>query len=399
MRVRHLKNKIVILGTLLLSFLAAPVSAVSTSKTGANYYVNNGTGNVGWHSQGATMTKDYWIWTDWKKSNGPTYIVMCKRSKPSNCSRSGAKNYGHASTLYHKWGTDYFLIKEKSDVKACWSISKKKEISTSKCNSLKNEFKIGNNLSTYSVPQGYTRYGNFFLRGYGNTPGDNHIVLYDKNFKILKKVALPNWVNEIEDVMVDGTTGDVYFSTLQYVNNKKQVQFHKIAKSTFSNWIKPYTAPSSGGGTPSNPSNPFNPSNPSTPSNPSNPSTPSTPTHTPVESKYDGSVDTNFFGKVQEDSKGCGVFMILNLIIDILTFGIAIAATIGIVVSGITYLTAKDNEQQTTKAKRRIYEIVIGLVAYAVLYAALKFLLPGGFNSNITCAKTTDTTISQQKTA
>ena len=117
------------------------------------------------------------------------------------------------------------------------------------------------------------------------------------------------------------------------------------------------------------------------------------------ESKYDGSVDTNFFGHIQDDKNGCGVFMILNLVIDILTFGIAIAATIGVTVSGITYLTAKDNEQQTTKAKRRIYEIVIGLVAYAVLYAALKFLLPGGFNSNQTCAKTVDTTISQQKTA
>ncbi len=91
--------------------------------------------------------------------------------------------------------------------------------------------------------------------------------------------------------------------------------------------------------------------------------------------------------------------MILNYIIDILTFGIAVAATIGVVLSGITYLTAKDNEQQTTKAKRRIYEIVIGLVAYAALYAALKFLLPGGFNPNQTCAKTIDTTISQQKTA
>ena len=117
------------------------------------------------------------------------------------------------------------------------------------------------------------------------------------------------------------------------------------------------------------------------------------------ESKYDGSVDTNFFGHIQDDNKGCGVFMILNYIIDILTFGIAVAATIGVVLSGITYLTAKDNEQQTTKAKRRIYEIVIGLVAYAALYAALKFLLPGGFNPNQTCAKTIDTTISQQKTA
>ena len=96
--------------------------------------------------------------------------------------------------------------------------------------------------------------------------------------------------------------------------------------------------------------------------------------------------ETILFGNVEDDSEGCGVYMILNLILEILTYGVAIAAAIGITISGITYLTAKGNEQQTTKAKRRIYEIVIGLAAYAVLYAALSFFLPGGrFNTSSTC--------------
>ena len=119
------------------------VNAVGTKKV-ASYYVNNGSGSVYWHSQGATLTKDYYIWTDWKKSNGPTYIVMCKRSNPKSCTRSGKKDYGHASTLHHKWGTDYFLIKAGSTIEGCWSISKKKEVSTSNCKALKNELKIGN---------------------------------------------------------------------------------------------------------------------------------------------------------------------------------------------------------------------------------------------------------------
>ncbi|MBP5648250.1 hypothetical protein J6X04_03135, partial [Candidatus Saccharibacteria bacterium] len=85
----------------------------------------------------------------------------------------------------------------------------------------------------------------------------------------------------------------------------------------------------------------------------------------------DGTIETTFWGNIQDDGNGCGVYMILNLILDILTYGVGIAAIIGISISGITYLTAKGNEQQTIKAKRRIYEIVIGLVAYAALYAAL----------------------------
>ena len=34
---------------------------------------------------------------------------------------------------------------------------------------------------------------------------------------------------------------------------------------------------------------------------------------------------------------------------------------------------------KTTKAKRRIFEIVLGVIAYLVLYAILQFLIPGGF--------------------
>ena len=108
----------------------------------------------------------------------------------------------------------------------------------------------------------------------------------------------------------------------------------------------------------------------------------------PVFASSDGIVETNFWGAIQDNGTGCGVYLVLNLIIDILTFGVAIAAVIGVSISGITYLTAKDNEQQTIKAKRRIYEIVIGLVAYAVLFAALSFLLPGGrLNSSNECKK------------
>ena len=96
----------------------------------------------------------------------------------------------------------------------------------------------------------------------------------------------------------------------------------------------------------------------------------------------DGNVETTFFGNLQDDGNGCGVYTILNFVIEILTFGVGIAAVIGITISGITYMTAGGNEAQTVKAKRRIYEIVIGLAAYAVLWAILSFLLPGGVLNN-----------------
>ena len=67
---------------------------------------------------------------------------------------------------------------------------------------------------------------------------------------------------------------------------------------------------------------------------------------------------------------------ILKLVVEIMTIGIGIVGAIGITIAGIQYITAAGNEEQTRKAKRRIFEIVIGFFAYALIYAALSFLIP-----------------------
>ncbi|MBQ6375332.1 hypothetical protein IJJ37_00105 [Candidatus Saccharibacteria bacterium] len=67
---------------------------------------------------------------------------------------------------------------------------------------------------------------------------------------------------------------------------------------------------------------------------------------------------------------------ILKLVVEIMTIGIGIVGAIGITIAGIQYITAGGNEEQTRKAKRRIFEIVIGLFAYVLIYAALTFLIP-----------------------
>ena len=77
------------------------------------------------------------------------------------------------------------------------------------------------------------------------------------------------------------------------------------------------------------------------------------------------------------DKDGQEIIDILGSVVDIMTIGIGILGLIGITVVGIQYLTAGGDEAKTKKAKRRLFEIVVGLVAYVVLYAALKFILPG----------------------
>lgn len=73
-----------------------------------------------------------------------------------------------------------------------------------------------------------------------------------------------------------------------------------------------------------------------------------------------------------------GIGAILKAVIDIASVGVGVLGAIGITVAGIQYLTAKDSEEQVRKAKRRIFEIVIGLIAYALIYAVISWLMPNG---------------------
>ncbi|MBR2803081.1 TrbC/VirB2 family protein [Candidatus Saccharibacteria bacterium] len=90
----------------------------------------------------------------------------------------------------------------------------------------------------------------------------------------------------------------------------------------------------------------------------------------PVFADYDGAI-------IDAPDGEEGIKHVLNLAVDILSVVIGIVAVIGIVIVGIQYLTAGGNEEQTRKAKRRLFEIVIGIVAYVLMYALLKWLLPG----------------------
>ena len=109
----------------------------------------------------------------------------------------------------------------------------------------------------------------------------------------------------------------------------------------------------------------------------------------------DNIVETTFFGNLKDDGKGCGIYTVLNLVVDILSMGIGIVGVIGIMVAGIQYLTAKSNEEQVRKAKRRIFEIVLGIVAYVLLYAGMQWLLPGGKLNTTPCSTVDEAELAQ----
>ena len=78
------------------------------------------------------------------------------------------------------------------------------------------------------------------------------------------------------------------------------------------------------------------------------------------------------------DVSNTGVFMLLVWGINILTAGVGLVAVGVLVYAGIMYSSAGGSNEQVSKAKGMITNVVIGLVAYGLMYFALNWLIPGG---------------------
>ena len=69
----------------------------------------------------------------------------------------------------------------------------------------------------------------------------------------------------------------------------------------------------------------------------------------------------------------------VNPFINFLAIAVGIIVTISIVVGGIQYSASADDPQKVAKAKDRIINAIIALLAFLFLYAFLQWLVPGGF--------------------
>lgn len=82
----------------------------------------------------------------------------------------------------------------------------------------------------------------------------------------------------------------------------------------------------------------------------------------------------NTSGNAQDN----GIWKILIFALQIMTAGVGILGVAGIVYGSVLYTTAGDKAEQTKKAIGIITNVVIGIIAYALMYLVLNFLIPGG---------------------
>jgi len=78
------------------------------------------------------------------------------------------------------------------------------------------------------------------------------------------------------------------------------------------------------------------------------------------------------------DIENNGVWGILMLVVNIMTGAVAVAALGGVAYAAVMYASAGGSVEQTKKAIGIIMNVVTGAVLYAIAWALLSWLIPGG---------------------
>jgi hypothetical protein len=79
-------------------------------------------------------------------------------------------------------------------------------------------------------------------------------------------------------------------------------------------------------------------------------------------------------GKVENNA----IWKLLIMVLNIMIAGVGVLAVAGIVWGSVLYASAGDRPEQTKKAKEIIFNVVLGLLAFGLMYSVLNFLIPGG---------------------
>ena len=97
--------------------------------------------------------------------------------------------------------------------------------------------------------------------------------------------------------------------------------------------------------------------------------------HAYAETRTCDGVETNLIG-CPDDGNAIG--HIISMVLTVLTVGMGVAATVGMVIVGVKYMMSRENEDQVRLAKKRFSEIVLGLAIWVVFFAVVQFIIPGG---------------------
>ena len=89
-----------------------------------------------------------------------------------------------------------------------------------------------------------------------------------------------------------------------------------------------------------------------------------------------GCTNLIFADKNCKDMKVDDVKEMVHIVLNVLTVGMVVGATIGVIVCGYWILTARENTAQLEKGKKRLFEIVIGLALWFCAFGLVNLFIP-----------------------
>lgn len=78
------------------------------------------------------------------------------------------------------------------------------------------------------------------------------------------------------------------------------------------------------------------------------------------------------------DVASTGIWKLLIWVLNIMLGLVGLLATVSIVYASVLYASAQGSSEQVAKAKKMIFNTVIGVIAFVLVYVALNWLVPGG---------------------
>jgi len=85
---------------------------------------------------------------------------------------------------------------------------------------------------------------------------------------------------------------------------------------------------------------------------------------------------TTLFASEYCTGDGSGITKVISFILAVLTGTVVVAGTVGIIICGVMIMTARDNEVQLAKGKKRLLEVVIGIIAWVLLAVVANLFIP-----------------------
>jgi hypothetical protein len=86
----------------------------------------------------------------------------------------------------------------------------------------------------------------------------------------------------------------------------------------------------------------------------------------------------NYSSTASNDLRQNPIVKCLNDVVGFLSAGVGIVVVAVVIVGGIQYMTAGDNPQAVTAAKKRIINGLIALAVFMLMFTFLQWLIPGG---------------------